>query len=224
MTAIISLSGKFVFDKEVKVEYLKKFKRIIEDFVKDGNKAVIVTGGGKINFMYNQAAKKIADISDEDFDLIGIACTKLNAHLLRSIFGRIAYDDVVKDPTRVPKTDRPVIVASGWKPGFSSDMDAVILAKHFKAKTLINLTNVDYVYDKDPRGHKDAKPLKELSWDGLQALVGTEWRPRLDMPFDPIAVKDAKKAGLQLNIINGNDLVSFRSALHNKPFKGTVVR
>ena len=39
------------------------------------------------------------------------------------------------------KTNRPIIVAAGYKPGCSTDYDAVLLAKTYSAKELFNFSN-----------------------------------------------------------------------------------
>ncbi|MFH1409292.1 MAG: UMP kinase [Nanoarchaeota archaeon] len=224
MNAVVSLSGKFVYDNSVQVEYLKTFRTIILNFVKKGNRAIIVVGGGGINRIYNKAAQEFGRISNEDLDLIGIAATKLNATLVRTLFGEAAFSEIVENPNLPPETDRRIIIASGYKPGSSSDLDAVILAKHYHVDRVINLTNEDFVYDKDPDTHKDAKPLPELTFDKMQSIVGTKWRPRLNMPFGPIAVKRAKENGLQLCILNGNHLKEFEAALAGEAFRGSVVK
>ncbi|MFH1133395.1 MAG: UMP kinase [Nanoarchaeota archaeon] len=222
MISVISLSGSMIFDSALRIDYLKRFKKVVLDHVRKGNRVVIVTGGGGLNRLYNAAAKGLCEPSDTNLDWLGIAVTRVNATLVKTMFGELAYEDIITNPLQVPATDKPILVASGYKPGFSTDWDAVMLAKHFGAG-IINLTNVDYVYDKNPRQFKEAKPLKKLSWDGLQQLVGTEWTPRLNMPFDPIAVKEAKKAGLHLAIINGNRLERLEAALQGKAVEGTVV-
>ena len=54
------------------------------------------------------------------------------------------------------------MVAGGWMPGRSTDDDAVRLAKIYGAEMVINLSNIDYVYDKDPNKYKDAKKLPKF--------------------------------------------------------------
>ena len=57
------------------------------------------------------------------------------------------------------------MVAAGWHPGWSTDFVATILAERLQAKTILNLSNIDYVYDKDPNKYKDAKKIKlTLLW------------------------------------------------------------
>jgi uridylate kinase len=85
------------------------------------------------------------------------------------------------------------------------------------------MTNIDYVYNKDPKKHKDVTPLKDISWEDFQKIVGEEWSPGLNMPFDPIATKHAKELNLKVIIINGNNLENLSNYLEQKEFKGTTI-
>ena len=157
----------------------------------------------------------------DDKDWIGIHATRLNAHLLRTIFRDIANPVIIKNPTRKVRFDK-VLIAAGWKPGFSTDYDAVILAKNYNAKTVINMTNIDYLYDKDPRKHKDAIKIEETDWHSLQNIVGDKWSPGLNAPFDPVATKKAASLKLRL-VLLGKNLSNLKNFLDNKKFKGSVV-
>ena len=67
------------------------------------------------------------------------------------------------------------------------------LARLLKSKRVINLTNVDYVYNKNPKKFKDAKPIKDLTWKQFKKIIGGKWSPGANVPFDPIASKLAEK-------------------------------
>ena len=221
-TIVISLGGSLISPYEIDVDYLKKFKKIIEKFVKQGFKFVIVTGGGKICRKYNQAARELNNkIKSADLDWLGIKATKVNAELVKVVFGNLAYSKVLEFPKEKILESRPIIMAGGWKPGASSDNMAVNLAKTFKAPVVINLSNVEYVYDKDPNKYQGAKPLKTLSWPHYRRLIGAKWDPGANWPFDPIASKLAQKLKLEVVIINGHNLDKY---LSNKNFKGTIIK
>lgn len=223
-TFIISLGGSVIVPDEVDVNFLKKFRQLILNFVKKGGRVVIIAGGGGTNKKYNQAAQKAAKVKKIDLDWLGIAATKLNAELLRVIFSKRAYDKVAVNPTEKVKTKKNIIIASGWLPGCSTDKDAVFWAKNFGAGIVVNLTNVDYIYHKDPRKFKDAKPLKKLSWKKYKKLIGSKWIPRLHTPFDPMASRLAEKRGIEVVVMRGNDINNFKKFLNGKKFKGSVIK
>lgn len=208
---------------EVDTIFLKKFRGLVLDSTKKGSRVVIVAGGGETNKKYNQAAQKAAKIKNVDLDWLGIAVTKLNAELIRVIFGNAAYEKVVVDPTQKIRTNKKIIVAAGWMPGCSSDNDAVLWAKNLGAKKVINLSNIDYIYDKDPKKFKNAKRLEKIGWSEYRKIVGSKWIPRMHAPFDPVASCSAEKWGIEVTIMRGTDLANFQNFLKGKKFKGSVI-
>ena len=116
------------------------------------------------------------------------------------------------------------MVASGWKPGWSTDYVATIIAQEYDVRTIINLSNIDYVYDKDPNKHAGAKIRPKMSWPQFRKLVGNTWSPSLNAPFDPIAAKKAQELGLEVVIMNGKNIANLKNCLAGKKFKGTVVK
>jgi uridylate kinase len=203
---------------------LKKFREIVLDFAKKRNKIIIVCGGGRLARKYSEAAKKLSKVSDEELDWIGIKATILNAELVKSMFGRFAYEKVVNEPNKHISTDKKIIIASGWKPGWSTDYDAVLLAKQFGAKQIINLSNIEYVYDKDPKKYGNATKIESISWQDFQKIVGTRWKPSANVPFDPIATKLAKEWNMEVIIAKGTDLENLKKILNNQEFKGTIIK
>jgi uridylate kinase len=225
-TIIISLGGSLIVPEEVDVEFLKKFRQLIIKHIKKGKMFVIIAGGGKTARKYINAAGQITKLTSEDLDWMGIHSTRLNAQLIKIIFKEYAKINIIKNPTDKLKISRKerVIVASGWKPGCSTDYDAILLAKNLGVKKMINLSNIDYVYDRDPRKFKDAKFIKEINWKDFRKIVGDRWDPGLNAPFDPIASKEAQKLNMQVIITNGKDLANLDKILSGKKgFKGTVI-
>jgi uridylate kinase len=161
--------------------------------------------------------------SQEEMDFVGIAATKLNAQLIKSFLGKDCNNVIVSDPTTKLDFSEKFLIASGWKPGFSTDFDAVMLANNFGAKRVINLSNIDYAYDKDPRKFPDAERIESISWEGFIKIVGSEWNPGLNAPFDPIASKKAKGLGLRVDILNGKNLGNLAKCLDNEKFIGTRI-
>lgn len=204
--------------------FLKKFRGLILNFTKRQNRVVIVAGGGGTNKKYNVAAQKVVKIKNVDLDWLGIAVTKLNAELLRVIFGEVAYEKVAINPTEKIKTNKKIIIAAGWLPGCSSDNDAVLWAKNLGAKSVVNLSNIDCVYDKDPQKCKNVRPLKNLKWAEYRKKIGSKWIPRMHAPFDPIASQLAEKWGIEVAIMRGTDLNNFQNFLSDKKFRGSVIK
>jgi len=220
---VLSLGGSIMVPDEVNVRFLKRFKKLIIQRIKEGQRFVIVVGGGKLARNYQGAADKISKLTSDDLDWLGIHATRLNAHLLRTIFRDYAYPVINKNPNNIIDFKEDILIASGWRPGCSTDYDAVLLAKGYGAKTIINMSNIDYVYDMDPRKSSKAKPLPKLNWKDFRKIVGNKWDPGSNAPFDPIASQQAEKLGLKVIILNGTNLTNFSNCLNDKGFKGTVI-
>ena len=221
-TFVLSLGGSLIFPEDLDKKFLNDFKKIIELYVKKKYKFVIVCGGGKLARNMQEVAANANNLSNEELDWIGIHATKINAHLVNSIFDKLSNELVVSNPAEKVKFKKSVIVASGWKPGWSTDYDAVLLAKNVGSRQVINMSNVEYVYDKDPRKNNNAKKIEKLSWNDYRKMSGDKWTAGLSLPFDPIASKEAQKSRIKVNII-GKDLNNLKNLLDGKKFKGTII-
>lgn len=220
-TIIISLGGSLVAPNEIDVGFLKSFKHTLQKYL--GTKRFfIIVGGGKIARIYQNGLLEFG-AKNNDRDWIGIKVTWLNAEIIKQMFLGNAYPKIIVDPNIKVKTNKDVIVGAGWKPGWSTDYDAVLIAKNHNVKTIINLSNIDYVYDKNPSQYPDAKPLKEIDWKTLGTIVGDRWDPGKSAPFDPIASKLAAKLKLKVVMINGKNLERLEDFLNDKPFIGTTI-
>ena len=224
-TIVISLGGSVMAPSQIDVDFLHRFRQLILKFVHNGSRFAIICGGGKTAREYQDAARKVVNAVHEDLDWLGIHATRLNAHLLRTIFREMAHANVVKNPNEkiTLKESEKDVVAAGWKPGRSTDYIAVLLAKNLGARTVINITNTDYVYDKDPSKFGDAKPLHAVSWKDFRKLIGvSKWSPGLNTPFDPVAAKVAEKLKLRVAVM-GKDLQNLENFMVGKQFTGTLI-
>lgn len=221
----MSLGGSIIVPHDIQIEFLKKFKALILKFLKKNYKFVIATGGGSVARNYIEAASAITKITDEDKDWLGIHATRINAHLLRTIFKKEAYPVVLDDPfKKINGKKYKLFIASGWRPGWSTDYDAVLLAKRFKADKIINASNIDYVYDRDISKYGDAKPIKEIDWVEYRQLIDSKWTPGMKAPIDPIAAKLSSKLKMTVIVTKGTNLENLENILLDKEFVGTIIR
>ena len=219
------MGGSIIIPAEgFNIEFLKKFRELILTRVKLGEKFILVIGGGSTCRKYQQAAKESAGASSDDLDWLGIYATHFNARFTGLLFNGWAEPELIINPTKKVKSKKSILIAGGWKPGCSTDYDAVLLAKTYGAKELINASNISYVYTADPKKDASAKPLSQLTWKEMQTIVGDSWTPGANLPFDPKAVKEAAKLELKVFFVKGTDLAEFAKVLSGKDFAGTVVR
>jgi uridylate kinase len=221
---VISLGGSLICPESIDTSFLKNFCNLILENTKKGRKFLIITGGGKISRFYLDATKEIADPTNIDLDWIGIASTRLNAEFLRVLFAENAYEKIILDPDNIPQIEKPIIVGGGWKPGNSSDLASIHAAISIGSKKVINLSNIDYVYDKDPKKYTDAVKIENISWVDLIDILPQEWKPGLNSPFDPVAACYAKEKHIEVAIMNGNNLENLQNYFDGKEFLGTSIK
>lgn len=222
---ILSVGGSLVVPNGgPDAHFLKQLDKLVSTEVKKGSKVVIVVGGGKTARHYIDAARKVHKVTAEDLDWLGIHATRLNGHLLRTIFRKFAHPVVVSNPTRVPKKWKgSILIAAGWKPGWSTDYVACRIAKRLGVNSVINASNIDYVYSADPNKDKKAKPLVEMRWIDYRKMIGDRWDPGLSLPFDPVASKFCHRNKIEVAVVNGNT-VNLKKLIDGKEFKGTILK
>ena len=227
---IISLGGSLIVPPGgIDWKFLRKFRELIIKEIKKGKRFVIVAGGGNTARVYQQAAIKTTKLTNDDRDWIGVHATRLNAHLIKTIFRAYAHPRINKNPRTKADLHKhfakgeSIMVAAGWRPGWSTDYVATILAERLSAKTVVNLSNIKYAYDKDPKKYKSAKKIKGISWPNFRKIVGNKWDPGLNAPFDPVASAHAEKLGLEVIIAEGKNINNLEKILNNKKFIGTTI-
>jgi uridylate kinase len=226
-TFVLSLGGSLVVPNGgIDIQFLTDFNAFIRNQVSSKKRRFFITvGGGGTTRHYQKAANLVRhqEIDDLDLDWLGLHATRLNAQLVRTVFRDIADARVIKHYEVILKIDKPVAIAAGWKPGWSTDYCAVTLCQDYNIPTVINLTNIDHVYDQDPRENPNAKPLTDVTWEVYRKMVGDKWVPGMNAPFDPVASKLAQDLDINVKIINGKSLENLEKALDKQEFVGTTI-
>lgn len=225
---ILSVGGSLIVPQSgIATDFLTKLNNFIRHQLElhPNRQFFLVAGGGQTARDYIGAGKEVVghELSDEDLDWLGIHSSRLNAQLVRTIFRDIAHPVIIKDYEYIRKVTEPVVVGAGWKPGRSTDYCSVMLAEDYMVKTVINLSNIKQVYDKDPKKFTDAVPKEQMNWTEFRQMVGDEWSPGLNAPFDPIAAKKSQELGLKVAVMNGSDLENLENFLEEHPFVGTII-
>jgi len=225
-TIVMSVGGSLIVPDQIDTAFLKTLKTFIDSQTALGRRFIIIAGGGKTARRYQDAAAEVTDLKSDDLDWMGIHATRLNGHLLRTIFRDSAHPHMVTNPDEILDipTDNDVVVAAGYRPGCSTDLRAIQIAQRVGAKKVINLSNIDYVYTEDPRNNPEAKRIEDITWTEFRALIPSDWDPGLSSPFDPIAAKEADELQIEVAIINGDKPEALADYLDGKEFVGTKIR
>lgn len=224
-TIVMSVGGSLIVPDQIDTDFLSTLKTFIDSETANGRRFIIIAGGGKTARRYQDAASAVTELTSDDLDWMGIHATRLNGHLLRTIFRDTAHHQMIKNPDDIldVSKDEKVVIAAGYRPGCSTDLRAVQIANRVGAKKVINLSNIDYVYTDDPRTNPEAKRLENITWADFRALIPEDWDPGMSAPFDPIAAKEADEKGIEVAVINGNKPDALTDYLHDKDFIGTKI-
>ncbi|MFX1398972.1 MAG: UMP kinase [Promethearchaeota archaeon] len=227
---VIKIGGSLLFkDKNINIEKIEKFCDIIKNS-KNYSTIVIVCGGGIVARNYINAVREFKG-SESLCDLFGIDVSRINSKLIIAGLGNNAYPQSPKsmEEFSIAQLAKKTIVMGGLQPGQSTTSVAVEVAEYIKADKMIILTDVDGIYDKDPRKNKDARMFKHLTYDELQDIIiessgesqaaAGEYRI-----FDAVSLQLLKRSKMKTFIMSGQDLKLFRELIiEKKKVPGTSI-
>ncbi len=218
----LSLGGSIINSGEIDNKFLEEFSIMIKELVHK-YKFMIVCGGGKVARQYIQGLPN--DLTEGERDYMGIAATWLNAQLLTYYFK--GYCSPVL-PTTVKKLTEhlqvhDIGVSGGFLTAIKTDEDAAILADLYGSPILVNVTNVDGIYDKDPKQYSDAKKYDKLTYYQFYEIVSPlSLDAGSNAPFTLIAAKICERTNMRI-IVCPKDVAKIRDAIQGKNV-GTVIQ
>lgn len=223
---VISVGGSLIVPEEIDTDFLAIFKQFIIKRIEKGDRFILVAGGGKTARKYQSAAALVSGLDNEEKDWLGIHATRINAHLLRTIFKLWANPKLIKNYEKdldEIEFNEKIMIGAGWKPGFSTDYVSVLVAEKYGAESIVNLSNIENVYTEDPRLNSEAKKYSTITWEDYRNLVPEEWDPGMSSPIDPIAAKKAQELGIKVGMVLGSKLAELNDFLDGKEISGSVI-
>ena len=220
---VISIGGSLIFGIDVNIEFFGELKKILIKNIGNYNFS-IVCGGGNTARNYATIAKKIG-LSEEKQDLLGIDATRMNAKLILFILDNFTTGKIYTNIEKLADDfGEKITICGGMKPGQRTDKVAALIAKKLNIKTLINLTNVDGVFNKDPKKNLDAKFIPELNYEQFCNLSRMkEHKPSYHFVFDYDAAEICYEEKIRVIILNGEKLHNLDNYLAKKNFKGSII-
>ncbi len=229
---VIKIGGSLLFnkDKTIDSEKINQFCNIIKKNT-DFNNIVVICGGGLLAREYINIAREF-DSNEALCDTFGIEISRINSKLLISCLGDDAFPQVPRtiEEFSIAKLFNKIIVMGGLQPGQSTISVALEIAEFINAEELVILTDVDGIYDKDPKKFNDAKLFKKLSYDRLQEIIlkisenkqaaAGEYRI-----FDAVSLQILKRSRIKVFLMSGVNLNEFEKFWNNEPdFIGTTIK
>ncbi|HTP56285.1 MAG TPA: UMP kinase [Thermoplasmata archaeon] len=222
---VVSIGGSVLLTGDDDTEYLGRLARSLGRL---GRRMplVVTTGGGRTARDYIRLGRALG-LTEVELDEIGIQVTRLHAHLLAARIGAPAPShppETVRAAVAALATGSPVVLG-GTEPGHTTDGVASLIAVRLRAARVVNATDVDGVYDRDPRTDPAARLRPHLRWRELQRLVadastGTAGQ---HLPFDRLGTELLARAKIPLRVVDGRDLPNLERAVVGRPFSGTEV-
>ncbi|MBD3405412.1 MAG: UMP kinase [Candidatus Lokiarchaeota archaeon] len=206
MRLVLKLGGSLLYNKDnqIIITRIKEYAKVIAQLAIDGHDIAIVVGGGKPARAFISAARELG-ASEAQCDWLGIKTSRLNAELLCASLQRHAYPKIVEslDELEIAAYSNHIVLMGGLTPGQSTNAVAALAAEITHADLLLNATNVDGVYDKDPNDPGAIK-LDDVSIENLEIILsGGGTRAGEYRLFDPVAIRVVKRSKIGTVIFNG---------------------
>jgi len=227
--ALLKLSGEVLAGESgtgIDFAVAERICAVVARCVKAGAQLGIVIGGG--NFWRGRTSGAIDAVRA---DQMGMLATMMNAIALEDVFRQMGQPALVqaahvmpqfatcinkKEAIRALESGQVVIFGGGTgNPFFTTDSTAALRAAEIEAQVVLKATNVDGIYDKDPRKHPDAKKYDVVTHD-----VILEQRLRV---MDATAAALCRDNKLPMLVFNLSDPENILRALRGENV-GTLVR
>jgi len=227
MHVVLSIGGSSIIpDGKPDLAFLRALSALIK---KSKNSFGILCGGGTLARVYASAARELG-ASEYEADSIAIRSTRQNAALLLAalksagvdVHGRVIDDfELAKEPARENKA----VVMGGTIPGITTDTDSVLLAEAVGAGRLVNVSNVDAIYDSDPRKNPNAKRYVKMGYEELIALASQSDKRMAgtNFVFDLLACKLIARSKIETHFVSYKKMDDLEAAIEGKKHGGTVV-
>jgi uridylate kinase len=170
---VIKLSGSIFKPNSTQTT----LQRYIDLLVELNNRVqpIIVCGGGKIARFYIDLARRLK-ADEATLDALGIEVSRLNARVLLTGLGNLAYPEIPRslESVAVAAESQKVVICGGLHPGQSTNATSALISEKVRAGKFINATDVDGIYNTDPNKNPDAKLYSSLSVSGCIKLLSRE--------------------------------------------------
>lgn len=157
---------------------IKKLSNQIKQVLNKGIEVAVVVGGGNVCRGVNHECSEYNRLT---LDNMGILATIINGLALLDIFKQNGVPCVLASALEINKITEfynvdkvnyyleqkkvVILVAGIANPYFSTDTTAVIRASELQCDAVFKGTQVNGVFDKDPKYNKDAKKIDKVSYD-----------------------------------------------------------
>lgn len=206
-------------------KFAKKLAEVLRRLKEEGHEISLVVGGGGPARMYIEEGRRLL-LPSTKLDELGIQITRMNARFLALVVGEICEQkpiETVEEATIVLASGK-IPIMGGTTPGQTTDAVAATLASSVGSELLIFISNVDGIYDKDPKLFPDAQKIKVMKTADLVNLFGKiKFSPGMNVVIDPVAAKLIHLHRLKCVVLGKEEIERLPDILAGKPHSGTVI-
>ena len=221
---LLKLSGEALMGSEsygIVLDVIDKIANDIKSLRENNIQTCIVIGGGNI---FRGLAASAKGMERANADYIGMLATVMNSLGLQNGLEKLLLETRVmsafpiqsicetyirRRAIRHMEKGRIVICAAGTgNPYFSTDTAAALRAAELECDYIFKATQVDSIYDKDPKKYSDAKEIRKISYDDYLAS-------NLQI-MDSSAIAIARENNIPIKVFSINEKNAFVKAVNNE--------
>lgn len=223
MKVVVRVGGSVV-GSPLNAPLITKYVGLLKDLKQNGHQVVAVVGGGSLAREFIKVAKELG-LEEHNRDWAAIHVSRLFAQLFTLGLGDSGCGCV---PVSVDEAEAcletgKVVVLGGLRPGMTTDSVAALVGEKIKADLLVKGSNVDGIYDKDPKKFSGAKKLDTIKFDDLGKIFEADThRAGINQIIDPEAVKILQRCRLKTVVVDGFDSNNVFLAVSGEKI-GTVI-
>ncbi|MDO8056981.1 MAG: UMP kinase [Candidatus Hermodarchaeota archaeon] len=209
MKIVMKIGGSLLFDadQQYKLDRYKEYAQLIQQLKKEGHEIILIVGGGSLAKSLVEKGKLLGGERDA-LDYLGIAATWLCAQLMITALGKLAYPIPVmtEEQLLTLQQDGRLLVLGGLEPRQSTNAVAARVAELTQSEVLLNITDVEGVFDHDPKQSNKAKLLALLTVSQLQNIIDSlDSEPGTYPLFDKRALEIIQRSGIEVWFVSGQD-------------------
>ena len=220
MKIVMKIGGSLLFDadQQYKLDRYKEYAQLIQQLTNTDHEIILVVGGGSLAKSLVEKGKLLSG-ERAALDYLGIAATWICAQLMITALGKLAYPVPVmtEEQLLTLQKDGRLLVLGGLEPGQSTNAVAARVAELTQSEVLINITDVEGVYDRDPKQSNKAKLLPLLTVRQLQTIINPlDCEPGTYPLFDKRALEIIQRSGIEVWFVSGLDTEKIFHAIKTK--------
>ena len=223
MKVIVRVGGSVV-GSPLNASLIGKYVDLLKSLKQQGHEVVAVVGGGSLAREFIKVAADLG-LEEAQKDWAAIHVSRLFAQLF--VLG-LGDEGCGKVPVSLDEAEEclgsgKIVVLGGLRPGMTTDSVAALVGERVNADLLVKGSNIDGIYNKDPRKYFSAKRLDLVKFEDLGKIFEADSHcAGINQVIDPEAIKILSRSRLRTIVVDGYKSQNVLDAVNGKKI-GTVV-